>query len=179
MAKTIVLPSMEDMENVKRYAHKASGRPLRRRFTVQTQPGKVSHIFLPVVHKGDPKDEILNSIGDIPPDLVQFSRIMVAVYIPPIVTKTEGGIHLAPNLTDQDIEESRWQGKAALVVAMGPQAYKDSDDVRFNGEKIEVGDWVWFRPSDGMPVFVNEVLCRVFDSERYIIGKLPHPDMVA
>lgn len=154
-------------------------KPIRRRLTVRTPAGKVSNTWLTVVHKEDPKKAILDKIGKLPDGLVMFSRILVAIYIPPVVTKTDSGIHLAPTIQDEDLQESRWQGRVGLVVAMGPQCYQDDEDIKFHGQKVEVGDWVWFRPSDGGAVDVHEQFCRLFDSERYIIGKLPHPDMVA
>lgn len=177
---SIVLPSMADVERVGRKGKNGAEKPIRRRLTVRTPAGKMSSTWLTVVHKEDPRQAILDKIGIVPDGLVQFSRILVAIYIPPIVTTTEGGIHLAPTIQDQDIEENRWQGKVGLCVALGPQAYVDDGaDVKFHGQKIEVGDWVWFRPSDGMFCEVREQYCRMFDSERFIIGKLPHPDMVA
>jgi hypothetical protein len=81
-------------------------------------------------------------------------------------------------IPEDDIEEYHWQGKVGLIVAMGPQAYVDDDTTKFNGTQNRVGDWVWFRPSDGDAVEVNEVFCRIFDSERFIKGRIPHPDYV-
>lgn len=153
-------------------------KPIRRRFTVRTPAGQRSSVWVPVVHDGDPKQKTLERIGEIPDGLVFGCRILVAIYIPPVVTKTAGGIHIAPNLQDEDIQEAHWQGKVGMCVAMGPDAYVDTDDVKFS-QKIKVGDWVWFRPSDGVGCDVNEQFCRLFESERFIFGKLPHPDMVA
>jgi len=121
----------------------------------------------------------MDRVGIVPDGVVQFSRILVAVYQPPIVERTEGGLFLAQKIQEEDKLEHLFQGKCGLIVAMGDRCYVDDEAIKFHGVKLEVGDWVWFRPSDGMPCDVNEVFCRVFDSERYIIGKLPHPDMVA
>lgn len=153
--------------------------PIRRRFTVRTPAGKRSSTWVNVVHTVDPKEALMKSVGEIPDGLVMFSRILVAVYQPPIVEKTGGGVFLASSIQDEDREEALWQGKVGLLIKMGPQAYVDDDGVKFHGQKCEVGDWVWFRPSDGMGCDVGETFCRLFESERYIIGKLPHPDMVA
>ena len=154
-------------------------KPIRRRLTVRTPAGARSETWVTVQHDVDPKKVILDKIGKIPAGLVQFSRILVAVYQPPIIERTSGGLFLAQKLQDEDKLEHLFQGKAGLVVAMGDRAYVDDDDIKFHGAKIEVGDWVWFRASDGMACDVHEQFCRVFESERYIIGKLPHPDMVA
>lgn len=179
---SIVLPSSSDIEAAIKLAdrhHKGSaGKPIRRRFSVRTPAGKRSSTWLRVEHKEDPREALLRQVGEVPDGIVFGCRILCAIYVPPVVTKTEGGIHIAPALQDSDVEESLWQGKALLVVAMGPDAYVDTDDIKFS-QKVSVGDWVWSRPSDGISCDVNEVPCRVFDSERYIIGKIPHPDMVA
>lgn len=154
-------------------------KPIRRRFTVRTPAGGRSEVWVPVKHKVDPKKALLERVGAIPDGLVQFSRILVAIYQPPIVEKTAGGLFVAQNIAEEDRLEAIHQGKTGIVVAVGDRAYIDDDHTHFHGTKVEVGDWVWFRPSDGMPCDVNEQFCRVFDSERFIIGKLPHPDMVA
>lgn len=173
---TLVLPTTKDIENaVKLSAEK----PIRRRLTVRTPAGARSETWVTVQHETDPKQALMGKIGTIPDGLVQMSRILVAVYHPPIVEKTSGGLFLAQKIQDEDRLEFLHQGKTGLVVAMGNRAYVDDDTVQFHGARVDVGDWVWFRPSDGMPCDVNEQFCRVFDSERYIIGKLPHPDMVA
>jgi co-chaperonin GroES (HSP10) len=153
-------------------------KPIRRKINLRTPMGKVNRHWVEVVHERDPKAAILEAVGKVTDDLVQFSRILVAVYKPPIVEKTKGGIILTQSMTEDDIEEYHWQGKVGLIVAMGPQAYVDDDTTKFNGTQNRVGDWVWFRPSDGDAVEVNEVFCRIFDSERFIKGRIPHPDFV-
>lgn len=153
-------------------------KPIRRKINLRTAVGKRNTHWVEVIHHEDPKKAILNRIGAIPAETVQFSRILVAVYVPPVVEKTAGGIHLPDSMTKEDLEEYFWQGKVGMIVAMGPQAYVDDDSIRFHGTKNEVGDWVHFRPSDGDAIEVNEVFCRIFDTERFIKGKLPHPDYV-
>lgn len=154
-------------------------KPIRRRFSVRTPAGGRSETWVNVVHEGDPRKELMDKVGTIPDGLVMFSRILVAVYIPPIVEKTSGGILMAQTIQEADRLEHCWQGKVGVCVAMGPDAYRDDEDIKFRGQKVEVGDWVWFMPSSGHACDCNEVFCRLFDSERYIYGKLPHPDMVA
>jgi PAS domain-containing protein len=153
-------------------------KPIRRRLTVRTPAGARSETWVAVEHKTDPRRALLESIGEIPEGVVSGCRVLVAVYQPPFVDRTSGGLYLAQKIQEEDRLENIFQGKAGLCVALGPDAYVDTAEVKF-AQKIQVGDWVWFRPSDGMPCDVNEQFCRMFDSERYIIGKLPHPDMVA
>lgn len=135
-----------------------------------------------VVHERDPKQDILDRIGEIPKDAVQFSKILVALYVRPMAdegkeAKTAGGIIIPGERVEKEQQEDIYQGKVGLIVAMGPLAYVDDEDNKFHGIANKVGDWVWFRPADGWQCQVNGVLCRLF-SEARIIGRLPHPDMV-
>lgn len=152
-------------------------KPLRRKINLKTDAGKRNTVTVTVEHTRDPKEVLLERIGPLDPDLVQFSRIVVAIYQPPMVTKTSGGILLTQGMTDDDVEEYLWQGKVGLIVAMGPQAYVDDDSVKFHGTKNKVGDWVWFRPSDGMGCEINEVFCRVL-READILGTISNPDAI-
>lgn len=153
-------------------------KPVRRKINLRTPVGKINKHWVEVVHECDPKAAILEAIGTIPDELVQFSRILVAIYKPPIVERTKGGIILTNAMSEEDIEEYFWMGKTGLIVAMGPQAYEDDDNAKFHGTKNKVGDWVHFRPSDGDAMEVNEVFCRIFDHERFIKGRIPHPDYI-
>jgi len=154
-----------------------SSKPIRRKISLRGPVGKLSNVYVPVEHTADPKDVIFNKIGNIPEGVVQFSRILVAVYMPPIVEKTAGGIVMTQQMSDDDRQEFLWQGKVGLIVAVGPQAYEDDEATKFHGTKNKVGDWVWFRASDGIACEVNEVFCRVL-TERDIYGVIPHPDFV-
>ena len=124
-----------------------------------------------MVHTEDPKKKLLAEIGKVPDEVVMFTRILVAVYRRP--EKTKGGIIL----TDRANEEDVWQGKVGLVIKKGPLAYKDDEVTKFQGYEVEEGDWVWFRPSDGMACQVNGVPCRIF-KEDGIIGRINHPEEV-
>lgn len=153
-------------------------KPIKRKLNLRTPIGKRNNNWITVEHTEDPKESLLKRIGEIPEGMVQFSRILVAIYQPPIVTKTAGGIILTESMSAEDPEEYLWQGKVGLIIAMGGQAYEDDETTKFHGTKNEVGDWVWFRPSNGDACEVNEVFCRIFDSERFIHGKIPHPDAI-
>ena len=153
-------------------------KPIRRKINLRTPVGKINKQWVEVVHEQDPKELLLESLGPLPDDIVQFSSILVAIYKPPIVSKTKGGIILLDSMSEEDVDEYYWMGKVGLIVAMGPQAYKDDDNVKFHGTANKVGDWVWFMPSNGAACEVNETFCRVFDTERFIRGTIPHPDYI-
>ncbi len=153
-------------------------KPVRRKINLRTPVGRDKTATVEVIHKDDPKQALLKQIGTIPDGLVQFSRILVALYVPPTVEKTAGGVHLPDSLSKEELQEYLWQGKVGLIVAMGERAYESDDSVNFHGTRNNIGDWVWYRPSDGDRVEVNEVQCRIFECERFIRGRVPHPDYI-
>jgi len=42
---------------------------------------------------------------------------------------------------------------------------------------MKVGDWVFYRASDGWSITIDNILCRVMD-DTAIRGRIPHPDTV-
>lgn len=116
-------------------------------------------------HTGDPKEEIWKAIGDLS-DLKLFgNEVLVAIYIRP--QKTSSGIFLTDNYRDED----KWQGKIGLVLKKGGTSLVAETD------KVEVNDWVLFRPSDGWGLTVNGVMCRLLD-DRVIRGAPAKPDTI-
>lgn len=152
---------------------------LKRRMSMLLENGKRRFVEVTVDHQGkDPKEGILSHFQNVATDeLVQFTRILVAVYAPPTPEKSDGGIYFGGTITEEDREENKTQSKVGLIIAMGSRCYVDDDNTKFHAIKNQVGDWVWFRPTDGMPTEINGQLCRVF-READIIGRLPHPDAV-
>jgi co-chaperonin GroES (HSP10) len=126
--------------------------------------------YAPMMHEVDPKNKILEEIGDISKFEVFNNQILVAVYIRP--QKTKSGIYLSDKTTDED----RFQSKVGLIVARGPDAFKDETGEWFNGVTIGNHDWVVFRPSDGWNVTVNGVLCRMMQDVQ-VRARVSHPDV--
>lgn len=122
-------------------------------------------------HIEDPANEIRKRIGDISKIEVLHNQILVGVYIRP--EKTKGGILL----TSQTRDEDRYQGKAGLVLKKGPLAFVDDDNNKFHGQNVDVGDWVFYRVSDGFPLVLNGTLCRLLE-EVHVKGRIPSPDVV-
>ena len=122
-------------------------------------------------HAVDPREAILKDVGGLSSVEIFNNQILVAIYIRP--EKTSGGV-LLPNQTR---DEDKWQGKMGLVLKKGPSAFVDESQNWFNGVDVAVGDWVFFRPSDGWGLEVNGVLCRLLD-DTVIRGRTPGPDMI-
>ena len=121
-------------------------------------------------HDLDPKEAILQEIGDLSSVELFHNQVLLAVYIRP--EKTKSGLILTDNHRDED----RYQSKVGLLVKRGPMAF-EQDGNWFQGLTFEEHDWLVFRPSDGWSITVNGVLCRMFD-DTAIRARIPHPDSV-
>lgn len=127
-----------------------------------------------MLHEKDPKQAILDDIGDVLDDLtVLNTQVLVGVYVRP--EKTAGGVFL----TRKAREEDQFQSKVGLILKKGPTAFvEDPDNPKwFGGVKFNEHDWVVFRPSDGWPVTINGVLCRMIEDVSVKI-KSEKPDSV-
>lgn len=117
-------------------------------------------------------EEIFEGIGAELEDVRIFhNQILVGVYIRPEMTK--GGI-IRPS---SNIDEDKWQGKVGLVLKKGPIAFKDDQRNTFNGQDVEVGDWVMYRVSDAPAIRINEVHCRLVE-DIHIRGTVQSPEII-
>lgn len=126
---------------------------------------------LKMKHDKDPKDAILNAIGDLSGYELAPSKILVGIYQRP--EKTAGGIILTSKTKDEDI----YQGVVGLVLALGPGCFEDDDVNKFHGFKVSVGDWIEYKPSDTEKVSVKGVMCRRL-SDVLVKAKIADPDMI-
>lgn len=104
-----------------------------------------SGLFVPGRKPCDPeveKQSLMEKVGDLDGlKEVMGNNILVAKWI----RNKEGSIEL----TDLTKAEDKWQGKVGLVLAVGPQAYKEDETHDWAGQSVKVGDWVQYRASDG------------------------------
>lgn len=100
-----------------------------------------------MLHEVDPREEILQKVGDISGIDVFGSDVLCAIYKRP--EKTRSGIILADATRDED----RFQGKVFLVLKLGPTAYLDDEGNKFRD--IKEGDWIVARASDGWACTLN------------------------
>lgn len=102
------------------------------------------------------------------------NRLLVAVFIQP--ERTKSGLILP----DKTLDEAKYQGKAGLVLKLGPMAFNFDDEVQ--ARSPEVGDWVFFRAADawncGLSIGNGEgVECRVvFDD--CVVGVVEDPELI-
>ena len=131
-----------------------------------------------MLHENDPKQSLLDKVGDLDGVTLYGSDVLIAVYMRP--EKTKSGIIL----TDTMRSEDAFQGKVGLIVKMGPTCYTDENGNKFRD--INVGDWCVFRASDGWPVTLNTnnavtskdaIICRII-TDINIRMTVSTPDLV-
>lgn len=119
----------------------------------------------------DPAQHLIDKIGYIDDVEVPLNKVLLGIYLRP--EKTKSNIILPDGVRDEDL----YQGKACLVLKLGPVAFKDDDKFSFHGYKAEIGQWVVIRPSDGMKLDINGVRCVLLaDTQCQLV--IPSPDMV-
>ena len=126
-----------------------------------------------MVHVADPVDETLERVGDLSEFEIPLNKVLVGIYMRS--GKTKSGIIVPDSVRDED----RYQGKAGLVLKCGPLAFVDDERIKFNGFKAEPGEWVLFRPSDGLKLDIRsaEGHC-ILLSDTQVLMKIPAPDLV-
>jgi co-chaperonin GroES (HSP10) len=96
-------------------------------------------------HHDDPeqaRDEILAALGDLSWFRLIGSQVLLGDYMRPVTTR--GGIIAPDSAQNEDV----FQGVVGMIVAYGPQAWKEGDEERFGGVLPKIGDWVYCRPQD-------------------------------
>lgn len=80
--------------------------------------------------------------------------------------------------------EDKWQGKIGMVVAIGPSAFVNEPGFDFHGLKINVGDWVMYRNTDGwdfdyLPdgMSSDKIHLRLLE-DTHIKGRVKSPDRI-
>lgn len=101
------------------------------------------------------KRDMLEALGDLSKEELFGRQVMCAVYVRPAVTVMPSGQQIWRPQSAQ--EEDVWQGKALLVLAMGPSAFSGDDSyiaATFPNGAPKVGDWLYARPNDGVQMSV-------------------------
>jgi hypothetical protein len=126
----------------------------------------------------DPKRALLDSAGPCTDYEVFHNLVLVATYIP----GEKIGSIIVP---DRTLSENRFQGKMGLVLKCGPLAFKDDSMAKFGGMTVEPGDWILFRPSDGLELFIKDYMgqkndglsCRLIE-DSLIKGRVTDPSLI-
>jgi hypothetical protein len=122
----------------------------------------------------DVKEFIFEKLGDLDDIELFFNDVLVAKYIR---SQIGAGLIAAAETQREDV----WQGVIGLVLKTGPTAFVDDANNKFHGLKVERGDWVLYRNSDGWDkdvAMLNErtqfVKCRVIQ-DAHIRGRVKYP----
>ena len=125
----------------------------------------------------NPAKPLLDAAGDLDDYEVCHNLILVATYIAP----EKVGSIIMP---DRKIDEDRFQGKVGLVLKMGPLAFEDDGARTYGGILVKPGDWVMYRPSDAMEVFIRDrrrindgLSCRLIE-DVFIKMKVSDPSLI-
>ena len=122
-------------------------------------------------HDEDPAKAIFKQVGDLKDFTIYGNQILLGVYERP--EKTKAGVFLS----DTTRKEDQFQGKAALVLKMGPSAFVSDDQYNFREQTVKPGDWVAVFVSDGRKLVVRGTLCRLVE-DHHIRLRIPQPDVI-
>lgn len=137
-----------------------------------------------VSKSGDAAKRLLDAIGDISGIFVLGPRILVAVYERAkhaansngdVVTK--GGVIIGFK-EGGTLSEDQWQGKVCLVLKKGGLAFAGGYASGLeHSDRVEVGDWIVIRPTDGFAMLRGGTTCRLV-TDSNVLMKVPAPDTV-
>jgi co-chaperonin GroES (HSP10) len=130
----------------------------------------IPHKFIESVSKSvDPKQAILDFVGDLSDIEIIGDRVLIASYMRP--EKTAGGI-IRP---DANKAEDVWQGKVGLVLKCGPDAFIDPASGDPYDQTFKPGDWALFFIGDGKALEVNKAPCRIV-RDVHLFAKVKTPE---
>lgn len=134
----------------------------------------------------DPRDALLRAAGPLTDYEIFHNLVLVATFIrPPLLMKDVKGKPVEFHFTDKTLAEDRFQGKIGLVLKVGPTAFVDGGGKWYGDITVEVGDWVMYRPSDGIELFIKDhsgndndgLPCRLFTDDA-ILGRVTSPTLI-
>ena len=132
----------------------------------------------------DPAKALRDAAGDLSEIEVFHNLVLAATYIAPArnITRNDGS-KTQLILPDKSLAEDRFQGKAFLVLQVGPTAFQDASGITFGGKSVKVGDWIIARPSDGFELFKGDAGAKEGASVRlfediHIKGRVSDPTVI-
>lgn len=122
-------------------------------------------------------DEIMAAAAPLLDKIEVFhNQVLVAIYMAPAVTS--GGVHLPDAVRAED----QWQGKVGLVLKKGKIAFVDDRNNAFNGQNVEIGEWVVYRVQEAIAIDlaisrVDRIHCRLVQ-DIHIRGRIADPTII-
>lgn len=127
---------------------------------------------LEIIHEEDPAAVIMRDIEGYLDNFQITGKDILAIVYQRGEVKTKGGILTPKGYTDR---EDRFQGKAGLVVKIGPLVHEER--AWFGDCLPEVGDWIMFDINTTFPFLLGKSTARLVEA-RFIRGIIPRPDMI-
>ena len=132
----------------------------------------VPHRAIEIVSNSkDPKQAIIDTIGDLSGVEVTEALVLLGIYIRP--EKTAGGI-IRPTV---NVQEDVWQGKVGLVLKWGPNAFRDPETGELYEQRFDIGEWGVFKVGDAMGINLNNYPCRLVRDTSLKL-KVKNPNIV-
>jgi hypothetical protein len=100
--------------------------------------------------------------------------VITATYFLPHKIGKPGATIILPDVTH---DEALYQGKIGLVIAKGPLAFKDDEHVKFQGQDVEIGEWVQYDVMEGRQFTMDNIHCRRL-KDTQIVMRVPDPRLV-
>lgn len=119
----------------------------------------------------DTLEAIKAGIGDLSSFEVFGNQVLVGIWIRP--EQTKAGLFLP----EQNRMEDTYQGKTGFVLKRGPLAFVSDNRVDFGNDNVSEGDLVVYRTSDGFPIDINKVHCRLLE-DVHIKARISDPAIV-
>lgn len=137
---------------------------------------RVSDRDRPVIfsEEQEAKDAAWHALGDLDDIELFFNDVLILKYV-----RAQLSENLIASVETQ--KEDKWQGSIGLVLKVGPTAFVDDEHTKFHGVKVERGDWVMFRDSDGWNRGIQELYgshrfahCRILQ-DAHIRARIKYP----
>ena len=127
-----------------------------------------------MVHDEPPAEVIWREVGPLDQIEVVGQYVLVCAYIRP-ATRTIGGVEIPETATEED----RYQGRVGLVLKVGHTAFLNTEHppVDFGGFRCTPGQWIVYRPSDGIRFQIGKRDCRLI-ADVAVKMRLGTPDEV-
>ncbi len=110
---------------------------------------------------------IFEHLGDVPNHRLFRNQVLVAIGVRSTEKVLAGGHKLY--LPEKTADEDRYQAKPGLIIKLGRTAFVDQTGEWFDGDAPRVGEWVFYRASDGwsLDLYGNDrktrIACRILN----------------
>jgi co-chaperonin GroES (HSP10) len=123
-------------------------------------------------YKQSPKDAVIEFVAPFI-DKIQINPTKVLIATFKRLPMTAGGVYLP----DSNLKEDEYQGCAGLIIKKGSLAFKDDGAFVWDGYSPEVGDWVAYRPMNGVAIDLLGLHCRTMQ-DIHVTMTIPYPTLV-